>query len=304
MRELEGRVAVVTGAASGIGRALAEQCAAEGMRVVLADVEEPALDIAVCELREQGGDAIGVVTDVSDAAAVERLRDAALEAYGAIHLVCNNAGVTANSDRPPAEGVEGGRGLRLWEQSHEDFSWLFGVNLWGVVHGIRTFVPVLLEQEEGHLVNTASDLGLLTREHNGIYAATKHAVVALTETLARQLAGASVGVSVLCPGPVATRIRLAERNRPGREGEALRSPPAPRDEAGGAVAAGEFMDPADVAAQVVEAVRDVRFYILTHDILADGEKYDAAIRARMAGILARRNPARPDAQERADGRPR
>ena len=162
------------------------------------------------------------------------------------------------------------------------------MNLWGVVHGIRTFVPVLIEQEEGHLVNTGSDLGLVTREHYGIYAATKHAVVALTETLARQLAGSSVGVSVLCPGPVATRIRMAASPRPGREGEALRSPTAASDAAGGAVAAGELnagMDPADVAAQVVAAVRDERFYILTHP-----DRADHAIRARMEGILARRHP--------------
>lgn len=279
MRQFEGRVAVVTGAASGIGRALAERFATEGMRVVLADVEEPALDIAVRELREQGRDAIGVVTDVSDAAAVERLRDAALEAYGAIHLVCNNAGVIANSDRPPPDGS---RSLRLWEQEREDFSWLFGVNLWGVAHGIRTFVPVLLQQEEGHLVNTGSELGLLTREHYGIYTATKHAVVALSEVLARQLAGSPVGVSVLCPGPVTTRIGLAERNRPGREHEAPGATPARRAPAG----AIEFMDPADVAAQVFEAVRDDRFYILTH-----GDAYDDAIRSRLEGILERRHPA-------------
>ena len=283
MRQFEGRVAVVTGAASGIGRAMAERCAAEGMRVALGDVEEPALDASVRELRERGHDVIGVVTDVSDAAAVERLRDEALEAYGAIHLVCNNAGVIANSDRPSPEGS---RSLRLWEQDRDDFSWVFGVNLWGIVHGIRTFVPVLLEQEEGHMVNTGSELGLLTREHYGIYTATKHAVVALSETLVRQLAGASVGVSVLCPGPVDTRIGVAERNRPGREGEALRPPLVRRGAAGETVPEIEFMDPADVAAQVVEAVRDERFYILTH-----GDTYDAAIRARMEGILERRNPA-------------
>ena len=194
MRQFSGRVAVVTGAASGIGRAIAERLAAEGMRIVLADVEEPALDVAVHELLQQEYDVLGVVTDVTDAAAVERLRDEALDAYGAIHLVCSNAGVTVRSDRPPNEDGEGTRGLRLWEQPLEEFTWLFGVNLWGVVHGIRTFVPVLLEQEEGHLVNTASEFGLITGEHYGIYTATKHAVVSLSETLARQLAGTPVGV--------------------------------------------------------------------------------------------------------------
>ena len=137
MRQFSGRVAVVTGAASGIGRAIAERLAAEGMRIVLADVEEPALDVAVHELLQQEYDVFGVVTDVTDAAAVERLRDEALDAYGAIHLVCSNAGVTVRSDRPPNEDGEGTRGLRLWEQPLEEFTWLFGVNLWGVVHGIR-----------------------------------------------------------------------------------------------------------------------------------------------------------------------
>jgi NAD(P)-dependent dehydrogenase (short-subunit alcohol dehydrogenase family) len=277
MREFSGRVAVVTGAASGMGRAFAERFAAEGMRVVLADVEERALDAAVSELRLRERDVIGVVTDVSDPAAVERLRDEALDAYGAIHLVCNNAGVLARSDLPPSQDGFGGGGLRLWEQPLEEFTWTFGVNLWGVVHGIRTFVPVLLEQEEGHLVNTASVAGLTTGAYLGIYTATKHAVVALTEALALQLADTSVGVSVLCPGAVRTRIAVADRNQPGHERELA------EDETADLMS--EAMDPADVAQQVFEAVRDDRFYILTH-----GDDFDGAVRTRMEAILERRNP--------------
>jgi NAD(P)-dependent dehydrogenase (short-subunit alcohol dehydrogenase family) len=276
MREFQGRVAVVTGAASGMGRAFAERFAAEGMRVVLADVEERALDVAVSELRQQERDVIGVVTDVSDASAVERLRDEALEAYGAIHLVCNNAGVLARSDLPPSEdGV--GQGLRLWEQPLEEFTWTFGVNLWGVVHGIRTFVPVLLEQEEGHVVNTASVAAVMTGERLGIYTATKHAVLAVSETLARQLEDTSVGVSALCPGAVRTRITRADRNQPGYEHD-LAPGEAERLMEGG-------MDPTEVAQMVLDAVRDDRFYIFTH-----GEEYDEPLRRRTAGILERRNP--------------
>jgi NAD(P)-dependent dehydrogenase (short-subunit alcohol dehydrogenase family) len=276
MREFNGRVAVVTGAASGMGRAFAERFAAEGMRVVLADIEQRALDGAVQELRQQERDVIGVLTDVTDAAAVERLRDEALNAYGGIHVVCNNAGVVAASDLGPF-GEQQGERMKLWEQPLEDWSWTFGVNFWGVVHGIRTFVPVLLEQEEGHLVNTGSIAGLLTGEGLPIYTATKHGVVVLSEALQRQLASTSVGVSVLCPGGVRTRIAFANRNQPGYERE------LEPGEAEATMVNG--MDPADVAEQVLAAVRNDQFYILSH-----GDQYDDAIRARAEGIIERRNP--------------
>lgn len=277
MRELNGRVAVVTGAASGMGRAFAERFAAEGMRVVLADVEQGALDLAVRELQQQERDVIGVRTDVTDASAVERLRDEAIEAFGAIHVVCNNAGVLARSDLPRAADGAGDGGLTLWEQPLEDWTWTINVNLWGVIHGIRTFVPVLLEQEEGHVVNTASIAAVMTGERLGIYSATKHAVLALSETLARQLEDTSVGVSALCPGAVRTRITRADRNQPGHERE-LAPGEAERLMEGG-------MDPTEVAQMVVDAVRDDRFYIFTH-----GEEYDEPLRRRTAGILERRNP--------------
>ncbi len=276
MREFSGRVAVVTGAASGMGRAFAERFAAEGMSIVLADVEEPALEIAVQELTQQERDVIGVVTDVTDAAAIERLRDEALDAYGAIHVVCNNAGVVARSDLGPRP-EEGGERLKMWEQTLDDWEWTINVNLWGVVHGIRTFVPVLLEQEEGHVVNTASIAGLLTGEGLAIYTATKHAVLVLSETLERQLAGTSVGVSALCPGVVRTRVGFADRNQPGRERKLDPS------ELEGLMEGA--MDPNDVAQLVFEAVRDDQFYILSH-----GDQYDENIRARMEAILERRNP--------------
>ena len=259
-----------------MGRAFAERFAAEGMRVVLADVERPALDLAVQELQQQERDVIGVLADVSDAAAVERLRDEALKAYGAIHVVCNNAGVVAESDLGPRPDT-GGQRLKMWEQPLEDWQWTFDVNLWGVVHGIRTFVPVLLEQEEAHIVNTASVAGLLSGEGLAIYTATKQAVLVLSESLQRQLADTSVGVSALCPGGVRTRITFANRNQPGHEREL-----APGEAEATMLNA---MAPADVADQVFEAVCDDQFYILSH-----GDQYDANIRARMEAILERRNP--------------
>lgn len=276
MRDFEGRVAVVTGAASGMGRAFAERFAAEGMKIVLADVEEDALGSAVEELRRAEYDVVGVLTDVSSAAAVEELARTALETYGRINVVCNNAGVGG-----------GGRAL-LWEASPNDWQWVMGVNFWGVVHGIRTFVPIMLRQgDEGHIVNTASIAGLVPG--SGIYGISKHAVVAMSESLRLQLtmANASIGVSVLCPGWVQTRILDSERNRPERlrgpsNAEPTAEEQARREMAQQAIAQG--MPPADVADMVLAAVRDDRFYIVTH-----GE-FDDVIRSRFEDILERRNP--------------
>jgi NAD(P)-dependent dehydrogenase (short-subunit alcohol dehydrogenase family) len=275
MKDFGGRVAVVTGGASGIGLAMAQRFSAEGMKVVLADVEEKALDRAVAQLSEGGADVLGVVADVSDAQAVAELRDRALSAYGKVHVVCNNAGV-------------GGGGM-LWETSIEDWHWILGVNLWGVVHGIRTFVPLMIEQgEPAHVVNTASIAGLLSPPGIGIYNATKHAVVALSETLHIELLmrGAPVKVSVLCPAWVRTNIADAERNRP----EALQ----PRTQALGpevemvdqamrqVIATG--MPPEEVAGQVLEAIRNEQLYVLTHP------QFGKIVRAHYEGLVEGKTP--------------
>ena len=209
MRDLDGKVAVVTGAASGIGRALADAFGAAGMGLVLADVEADPLVAAAAELGSRGVDAHAVVTDVAQADQVEALAVAAEDRFGAAHVVCNNAGVA-----PIGPVLE----TRL-----EDWRWVFDVNLFGVVHGIQAFGPRLVAQGEGHIVNTASSGGLITVPGFGAYVATKHAVVGLSETLYQELAGTGVGVSVLCPGLVATQIFESERNRPRRRGaEGLR----------------------------------------------------------------------------------
>jgi len=272
MEDLQGKVAVITGGASGIGLAVAERAAAEGMRVVLGDIEEGPLREAEKSLGEEGAEVLGVVTDVSEAASVRNLRDQALERFGAVHVVHNNAGV--------------GVGGPIWEVSEEDWRWILNVNLWGVVHGVNTFVPLLIEQGEGHVVNTASIAGLVASAFLGPYNATKQAVVAISETLYKdlQLAGSAVGVSVLCPGFVQTRIDESERNRPAWA-------PAAEDEDAqnlrGAIktliAAG--IPPAAVADRVLDAVRTNTFYILTHPEL------DQVVRTRFEDIDQRRPPS-------------
>jgi NAD(P)-dependent dehydrogenase (short-subunit alcohol dehydrogenase family) len=248
-----GRVAVVTGAASGIGLGLARRFAAEGMHVVMADVEEPALAKAAAELAGSGASALPVVTDVADRAAVEALRNAALSAFGAVHVVCNNAGV-------------GGPHGPLWECPPGEWDWVLGVNLEGVMNGVRTFMPVLLEQDAGHLVNTSSVFGVFAGIL-GPYGVSKHAVTALTETLhfnLESLGVTHVGVSVLCPGAVRTNFGTSARNRPAWAG-----PVAAGDEAERASA--ERFDqlsalgasPAEVAGLVADGIRARRFYILT-----------------------------------------
>jgi NAD(P)-dependent dehydrogenase (short-subunit alcohol dehydrogenase family) len=275
MTELTGKVAVVTGAASGIGRAMAARFAAEGMKVVLADVEEAALAAAVTTMTASGAAAIGVPTDVARAADVEALARAALRAYGGVHVVCNNAGVVA-------AGVS-------WERSVADWEWVLGVNLWGVIHGIRVFVPIMLEQgTEGHVVNTASMAGLVSGPLNAIYNVTKHGVVTLSETLHQdlQLRGAPIGVSVLCPGWVNTRIMDADRNRPtaSAAGAAARTPEEAALEQAVRQLLATGLPPTQVAAQVVDAIRARRFYILTHP------EWKGLIRARLEDILAERTP--------------
>jgi NAD(P)-dependent dehydrogenase (short-subunit alcohol dehydrogenase family) len=245
---------VVTGAASGIGFGLARRFATEGMKVVMADVEEPALKLAADELEADGAEVLAVVTDVSDHDAVHALAAATFDRFGAAHLVCNNAGI--------------GTGGLAWEISEAQWRWIVGVNLMGVVHGIQAFVPRLVEQGEGHVVNTASAAGLVTGPGMSPYFATKHAVVALSESLAADLVGvgSNVGVSVLCPQWVKTRISDSDRNRPPDVepivDESTPDGAAVRGRIRSLVATG--IEPSEVADQVVDAIRSDRFYILTH----------------------------------------
>jgi NAD(P)-dependent dehydrogenase (short-subunit alcohol dehydrogenase family) len=251
VEELRDRVAVVTGGASGIGRALAQRFAADGMRLVLADVEGEPLATAVAGLEAAGADVVGVEADVSIAADVEAVRDRALDAFGAVHVVCNNAGVGGGGivDAP----------LALWE-------WTIGVNLMGVVHGVHTFLPLLVAQDEGHVVNTASLAGLGGVGGLGIYCTTKFAVVGLSESLHHDLVarGSSVGVSVLCPGFVQTRIGESTRNAPASVAEWIDTPTAQAtaEVANALTAAG--IAPEVVADAVRDAIVDGTFYVVPH----------------------------------------
>jgi NAD(P)-dependent dehydrogenase (short-subunit alcohol dehydrogenase family) len=203
MEELKGKTAVVTGAASGIGKALAAKCCAEGMNVVLADVEEGALAKAREELGSDRSNIISLVLDVSQPRAIDELASKTLDAFGSVDLLFNNAGV--------------GAGSTVWQSTLEDWTWVMGVNLWAVIYGIRTFVPIMLKQNRpAHIVNTASIAGLMRGHHSAPYAVTKHAVVALTEQLALEFEriGAPIKASALCPSWVNTRINESGRNRP------------------------------------------------------------------------------------------
>lgn len=280
MKDLKGKVAVVTGGASGIGRAMAERFAAEGMKVVLADIEEGALTRAESEMRAKGATVASKRTDVSRGEDVEALAGFTIDTFGAVHVVCNNAGV--------------GVGGVTWQQTVKDWQWVLGVNLWGVIHGIRAFVPIMLQQgDECHVVNTASGAGLHTRPWLAMYCASKHAVVALSESLYHELSltGSKIKVSVLCPAVVNTRIGESERNRP----DALR-------DAGGTGVPGQQMQameqafrallatglpPEQVAGAVVDAIRDERFYIITH------EETKGRVSARLNDIIGGRNPTLP-----------
>ena len=257
MKDFQGKTAVVTGAASGIGRALAEKCIQEGMRVVLADVEETALNRAAEELKALGGDVLAVQTDVSSTEQVEALAQKAFVTYNAVHLLFNNAGV--------------GAGTNVWDSSLADWQWVLGVNLWGIIHGIHFFVPRMLAQnEQGYVVNTASSEGVVAHAGLGIYRTSKHAAVSLTETLALELAeqGANIKASVLCPEWVNTRILESERNRP-----ALLQNTASNQQISPEMltaiqalyqAIQKGLPPSQVATIVFDAIREEKFYIFTH----------------------------------------
>ena len=257
MEELKGKTAVVTGAASGIGRALAAKSFAQGMNVVLADVEEDALANACDELGRGARNVISVAADVSQPQAVEELAIKTLDAFGSVDLLFNNAGV--------------GAGTTAWESTLEDWTWVIGVNLWGVIHGIRTFVPIMLKQNRpAHIVNTASIAGLVKGHHSAPYATTKHAVVALTEQLAVEFERikAPIGASALCPSWVNTRINESGRNRPASLRNRAESPPTPEMIAMWGQMQ-EFMKRATPPAVIADAVfeegiRKGKLYIIPH----------------------------------------
>ena len=276
MKEFKDKVAVVTGAASGIGFALADRFASVGMKVVLSDIEPVALEAAEKSLKSKGAPVLAVQCDVSKPEDIEALANQAYEKFGAVHVLCNNAGV--------------GVGGLSWEHSVEDWQWVLGVNLWGVIHGIRTFLPRMVALgTEGHVVNTASVAGLISSPYMAVYQATKHAVVSMTESLKMELdmTGSKISASVLCPGFVATKISDSERNRPtelktDRSARETTQKEMIRELARQQVAAG--IEPAEVAEMVLEAIRDDRFYVITHP------RFKKLIRLRMENIVEGKTP--------------
>jgi NAD(P)-dependent dehydrogenase (short-subunit alcohol dehydrogenase family) len=283
MKDFAGRVAVITGAASGIGREFANTAAALGMRLVLADVDAPALERATEALQADGAEVLAMVCDVRKCSHVEELADAAMIRFHGVHLVFNNAGVAA--------------GGLVWETGEADWEWVLGVNLWGVIHGVRIFTPLMLECAkrdpgyQGHIVNTASMAGLLSPPALGAYNVSKHAVVALSETLHHdlRLVEAPIGASVLCPYFVPTGIGDSQRHRP----DELRRerPPTASQQAAGemlaqAVAQGA-VSAADVARLTFDGIREGRFYLYSHPHMLD------AVTARMDAAVHARPPADP-----------
>ncbi len=270
----KGKVAVVTGAASGIGLAMAEKFAAEGMQVVMADIEPEALSISAEGLKRKGGAVMASRVDVTKPEQLEALAKQTVDSFGGVHVLCNNAGVEVIGSTE--------------EHTLADWEWVIGVNLWGVIHGVRAFLPIMKEQGIGHIVSTASMAGLTTAPYMSVYDVTKHGVVALSEAMYKEqvVTKSGVGISVLCPGGVNTNIMRSNRNR------------QQQFEGGGSFAAGSLRfrenltagiaagwDPSQVADMVFEAVRDNRFYII-----ASGDAANDTIRTRMEDILERRNP--------------
>ncbi len=243
---MAGKVAVVTGGASGIGRALALALAREGARLVVADRDDAGMAEVVAAIRARGGDALEVPTDVSDFGQVTALADRAFGTFGKVHVLCNNAGVA----------LWGG----LEAATHRDWQWVLGVNLWGVIHGVEAFVPRMITQREpGHILNTASMAGLIATQGLGVYNTSKYAVVGLSETLAKDLRAYGIGVSILCPMGVDTRIRASERNRPSELRNQAPSAAEPVE------LMGRTLAPDVVAEMALTAIRTNRLYVITHE---------------------------------------
>jgi len=274
MKDLQGKTAVITGGASGIGLALARRLTGESVNLVIVDVEAAALDAAARELRDAGAEVLAIRADVAKGAEMERVASETFARFGAVQLLFNNA------------GVGGGTGP-TWKLTEADWEWTLDVNLRGVIHGIRLFVSRMVDSgEEGHVVNTASMAGLTSTPWLAPYTATKHAVVALSEVLAKdlQLAGAKVGVSVLCPGFVKTNIHLSERNRPA-ERDARPAMSSDKNLGGVFKALVESGKPVEeIVDHVMSAIREDRFYILTHP------EMKPAIEYRFRDILEERPP--------------
>lgn len=275
MLDFQNKVAVVTGGASGIGRALAERFAEEGMRVVIADVEQSALERAESEMRSDGAEVLAVRCDVSKAHDVKVLAEETIKAFDSVHVLCNNAGV----------GITGS----TWTLPLEDWEWVLGVNLWGVIHGLHYFVPLMLEHnQECHIVNTASMAGLTSGGNMAPYHVSKHGVVTLSEGLHHELrqAGANIRVSVLCPGWVDTNINESDRNRPGGripEKDLERAAKKFRNLVGESLKGG--LSPKDVAGMVLNAITDDIFYILPH------AHWKNMIHSRLEDIIQQRDPS-------------
>jgi NAD(P)-dependent dehydrogenase (short-subunit alcohol dehydrogenase family) len=283
MKNFQDKVAVITGGASGFGREFALIGAKLGMKLVLADVQQDALDNTAAELEAQGAQVLAVRCDVRKAEQVQALADATMKAFGAVHLVFNNAGV--------------GAGGLIWENSQADWEWVLGVNLWGVVHGVRIFTPLMLECAkkeagyEGHIVNTASMAGLLNAPNMGVYNVSKHAVVSLSETLYHdlQLIKAPIGASVLCPYFVPTGICHSERHRPDelsggeRPTASMHAAQAVMEKA---VSSGK-VTAVQVAGRTFDAIRDGGFYIYSHPHALGN------VQTRMEDIVLQRNPSDP-----------
>ena len=281
MKKFKEKVAVITGAASGIGRAIAERCTRENMKVVLADIEVSSLRQVEEALKSMGGKTLTIPTDVSKAEDIDKLAQRVLDTFGAVHLLFNNAGVAGNL-------------TSVWKSSIAEWKWVLEVNLWGVIHGIRVFVPIMLKQDtECHIVNTSSLSGVTSGPGLGVYKVSKHGIVTLSETLYNELTrmDSKISVSVLCPNMVSTRIADSERNRPkelcGEENDDRKGKKLKKSHQEFRKAIETGMPAEEVAAIVFDAIKKKKFYIFTH------AEAKPLIKMRCDDILMERNPSNP-----------